>query len=74
MDTVCLSEIFNSSIPIYDNLEIPGCSSVTADHPSDTKCGGILIYNKSFLTIKLNDVNFELRTGRKVCQFLPLYR
>ena len=45
MDIVCLSETFlDSSIPIDDdNLQIPGCSSVRADHPSNTKRGGVLL-------------------------------
>ena len=83
MDIVCLSETFlNSSIPIDDdNLQIPGYSYVRADHPSNTKRGGVLLYYKSFLPIKLIDVNylnecisFELRIGGKVCKFFTLYR
>ena len=83
MDIVCLSETFlDSSIPIDDdNLQIPGYSSVRANHPSNTKRGGVLLYYKSFLPIKLIDVNylnecisFELRIGGKVCKFLTLHR
>ena len=83
MVTACLSETFlDSSISIDDdNLQIPGYSSVRADHPSNTKRGGVLLYNKSFLPIKLIDVNylnecisFELRIGGKVCKFLNLYK
>ena len=83
MDIVCLSETFlDSSISIDDdNLQIPGYSSVRADHPSNTKRGGVLLYYKSFLPIKLIDVNylnecisFELRIGGKVCKLLTLYR
>ena len=81
MNIVCLSETFlDSSILIDDdNLQIPGYSSVRADHPSNTKRGGVLLYCKSFLPIKLIDVNylnecisFELRIGGKVCKFLTL--
>ena len=59
MDIVCFSETFlGSSIPIDDdNLQIPGYSSVRADHPSNTKHGGVLLYYKSFLPKKLIDVN-----------------
>ena len=83
MNIVCLSETFlDSSILIDDdNLQIPGYSSVRADHPSNTKRGGVLLYCKSFLPIKLIDVNylnecisFELRIGGKVCKILTLYR
>ena len=83
MDIVCVSETFlDSSISIDDdNLQIPGYSSVSADHPSNTKRGGVLLYYKSFLPTKLIDVNylnecisFELRIGGKVCKLLTLYR
>ena len=45
MDIVCLSETFlDSSISIDDdNLQIPGYSSVRADHLSNTKRGGVLL-------------------------------
>ena len=51
------------SIPINeDNLQIPGYISVRAEHPSNTKRGGALLYvllcYKSFLSIKLIDVNY----------------
>ena len=60
---------------------ISGSVSVRADHPSNTKLGGVPLYYKSFLPIKLIDVNylnecisFELRIGGKVCKFLSVYR
>ena len=81
MDIVCLSKTFlDSSISIDDeSLQIPGYSSVRADHPSNTKCGGVPLYYKSFLPIKLINVNhlnecisFELGIRGKVCTFLTL--
>ena len=50
MDIVCFSETFlDSSIPVDDDiLQIPGYGSVGADYPSNTKCGGVLLYYKSF--------------------------
>ena len=83
MDIVCLYERFlDTSIPNNnDNLQIPGYSSVRADHPSNNKRGGVLLYYKSFLPIKLIDANylyecisFELIIEGKVCEFLCLYR
>ena len=83
MDIVCLSETFlDSSFPIDDNnLQIPGYSSVRADHLSNTKRGGVLLYYKSFIQIKLINViylnewvSFELRIGGNVYKFLTLYR
>ena len=60
MDIVCFSETFpDSSIPIDDdNLQIPGYSSIRADHPSNTKRAGVLLYYKSFLPKKLIDINY----------------
>ena len=42
----------------WRELQIPGYSSVRADHPSNTKRGGVLLYYKIFLSIKLVDVNY----------------
>ena len=58
MDIVCLSETFlDSSISIDDdNLQICGYSSVRADHPSNTKRGGVLLYYKTFLPITLMSI------------------
>ena len=74
MDIICLSETYlESSVPFQDdNLQIPRFSSVRAAHPSNTKRGGVLIWYKNFLLIKLIDakylhesLNFELRVGEK---------
>ena len=82
MVIVCLCETFlDTSILINnDNLQIPGYSSVRADHPSNNKRGDVLLSYKSFLPIKLIDANylnecicFKLRIGGKVCKFLSLY-
>ena len=83
INIVCLSETFlDSSIPVDDeNLQIPGYISVRADHQSNSKSGGVLLYYKRFLPIALINVNylnecisFELRFGGKVCKLLCLYR
>ena len=83
MDIVYLSETYlDSSVPTdYDNFQIPGYSSVRADHPSNEKRGGVLVYYKSYLRLLLIDVkylyeciNFELRIGGKICKFLSIYR
>ena len=29
-----------------------------ADHPSNTKCGGVCVYNKTSLPLKLLDINY----------------
>ena len=83
MDIICLSETYIvSSLPVDDdNLQISGCSSVRADHPSNMKRRRVLICYNNFLPTKLTDVkylheslNFELRIGGKICKFLSLYR
>ena len=56
-DIICLSETFlDSSIPIDGNrLNIPGCSMMRADHPSNTKRGGVCLYYKEHLPIIRRD-------------------
>ena len=79
MDIICLSKTYlDSSVLVDDdNFQIPGYSSVRVDHPSNMKRGGVLIYYKNFLPIKLIDVkylheclNFELKIGGKICLFI----
>ena len=52
-DIVCLSETFlDSSIPNDDNrINIAGYSLLRADHPSNTKKGGVCVYYKDFLPL-----------------------
>ena len=82
-DILCLSETYlNSGILSDDvNLEIQGYTLVRCDHPSDTHRGGVCIYFKSCLPIKVSNVTllnesllFELKIGNKLCSFLTLYR
>ena len=51
------------------------------DHPSNTKRGGVCLYYKSSLPLKVIDVsylqeciNFEVKIGEKTCNFVSLYR
>ena len=83
MDIVWLYEIYlDSFVPIDNkNLQIPGYIYVRADHPSNPKRVGLLIYCKSYLPLELIDIkylhewiNFELRIRGKICTFLSLYR
>ena len=50
---MCLSETFlDSSIPNVDNrINIAGYSLLRADHPSNTKKGGVCVYYKDFLPL-----------------------
>ena len=82
-DIICISETYlDSSTPSDDsNLEISGYTLVRSDHPSNNKRGGVCIYYKSFLPLRILNVQylqesicFELKIGDKTCNFLSLYR
>ena len=82
-DIICLLETYlNSSIPYDDdNLEIPGYNLIRAGHQSEYKRGGVFIYSKNTLPLKLLDIhilqeciNFEKRTENELCNFIVLYR
>ena len=82
-DIICLSETYlNSSVSCDDdNLEIPGYNLIRADHPSDNRRGGVCVYYKNTLPLKLVNINylqeclnFEVKIGNKLCNFISLYR
>ena len=82
-DIVCLSETYldSSVAPGDDNLEISGYSLVRSDHPSNNKRGGVCLYYKNFLPLRVLDIqylhkciNFKLKIGDKICNFVALYR
>ena len=52
-----------------------------SDHLSNKKHRGICVYHKSYLPLRINDINylnecvmFELMVGSKLCNFISLYR
>ena len=54
---------------------------IRADHPSSAKRGGVCIYYRNFLPLKLINIHslnecitFEIKLGDKVCNFVSLYR
>ena len=82
-DILCLSETYlDSTISSNDrNLIIPGYELYRADHPSNVKRGGICIYYKNLLPLKVTNIqylqeciNFEMKIGDKLCHFVALYR
>ena len=82
-DILCLSETYlDSTISSNDsNLIIPGYELYRADHPSNVKRGGICIYYKNLLPLKVTNIqylqgciNFEMKIGDKLCNFVALYR
>ena len=79
---LCLSESYlHSTISSNDsNLIIPGYDLYRADHPSNVKGGGICIYYKNFLPLKVTSIQylqewtkFEIKIGDKLCIFVALY-
>ena len=55
-DIICLSETYIDYRIDDENLEISGYYLIRSDHPSNVKCGGICIYYKNFLPLKVTDV------------------
>ena len=82
-DILCPSETYlNSTISSNNsNLIIPGYDLYRADHPSNVKRGGICIYFKNCLPLKVANIqflqeciNFEMKIGEKLCNLVALYR
>ena len=82
-DNICILETYlDSSTSSYDsNLKISGHTLVRSDHPSNNNRGVICIYYKSYLTLRIlnvqylqNSICFELNIGDKTCNFLSFYR
>ena len=62
-------------------MKIPGYIIYHLDHPSDVKRGGVCIYYKTILPLKVLStnflqecINFEVSIGNKICRFIHLYR
>ena len=79
---ICLSETYlDSSISNdHGNLEIPDYDLFSANHPSNTKQGGVCIYYRNSLLLKILNIqylheciNFEIRIGAKLCRFVSLH-
>ena len=82
-DIICLTETYlTTTTDINDeNLKIPGYIMYRVYHPSDVKRGGVCIYYKTMLSLKVLStnilqecINFEVSIGNKKCQFIHLYR
>ena len=63
------------------NLFKSGYYLIRSDHPSNKRCGGICIYYKNFLLLKVTGVGileecaaFDLIISNKLCSFVALYR
>ena len=81
-DIICFSETYldSSTKPDDENLEIAGYDIAIADHPTNNKRGGVCIYYKKSLPLRvlnivfLNEcINFQLRIMDKTYNFIVLY-
>ena len=78
-DIICSSD---STVPLDDdNLVISWYNLIRSDHPSNTKRGGVCLYYKNYLPLRVLNIsylkeclNFELKIGDKSCNFIALYR
>ena len=82
-DSICISESYLNSEAVSndDSLNIPSYNMVRADHPSGNWRGGVCVYYKETLPIKMLDINylqecisFDLKIGSKLCSIVSLYR
>ena len=82
-DIICVSETYlhSSTTSDDDDLTISGYNLIRSEHPSKNKRGGICIYYKNFLPLRVLSIqylqeciNFELNIGGKICNFISLYR
>ena len=80
---ITLSETYlTSTIDIKDrNLKIQGYIMYRTVHPFDAEGGGVFIYCKTMLPLKVLSTNFldecikfEVSTGNKKCRFIQLCR
>ena len=80
---ICISETYLDSDTSEDddNLKIEGYNLIRANHPSNTKWGGVCIYHKHSLTFILiiihylkECINFGISFGGKIYNFIWLYR
>ena len=80
---ICLSETYLDSTVLLDddNLVIFGYNLIRSDHPSNTKRGGVCLYYKNYLPLRVLNIsylkkclNFELKIGDKSCNFIALYK
>ena len=78
-DIICLLETYLDSSILHNdcNLEIPGYNLLRSDHLTNKKRRGACIYYKSYLPLRIIDIDylnecirFELMFGDKVCNFI----
>ena len=83
-DLICISETFLDSSHSDDDhiLNMQGYNLIRADHPDNTKRGGVCIYYKEHLPLKVrNDISplkecvvVEIKANKQKCLVACLYR
>ena len=78
---ICLSDTYLDSSIDDKSLEISVYYLIRSDYSSNKKRGGICIYYKNFLPLKITGVHlleectaFDLIISNKLCSFVALYR
>ena len=68
-------------LPFRLDLEILGYDLIRADHPSNSKRGGVCVYYRNSLPLKILDIFylqecivFDLKIGNKFFKIVSLYR
>ena len=57
-DFICLSDTYLNSSVSDNLLRIDGLNLARADHPSDTKIGGVCIYYKESLPVRVINLSY----------------
>ena len=80
-DIICILQTFLNNTYKYNELNLNGYSLLRADHPSNANRGGVCIYYKETLALKvisilyLNEsLLFEVKVGSKKCIIGTVYR
>ena len=77
-----MSETYLDSSTVLgdDRPEIPGYNPVRRGHPSNTKRGGVCVYYKSYLPLKVLNMkqleeclNIEFFIAKKIYRLISLY-
>ena len=80
-DIICISQTFLNNTYKDNDLNSNGYSLLRADHPSNAKRGGVCIYHKETLALKVMSIPylnesllFEVKIGSKKCIIGTVYR
>ena len=60
-DIICLSKTYLDSAVLFndDNLVISGYNLIRSDHPSNTNSGGVYLYYKNYLPLRVLNISYQ---------------